>query len=98
MDERFRGGKRAVQNLGDLLVAQFVLTAEQNGRALVLRQFGQRLLDFFGEFAVQDIFRRQKNLLVLVLPRRLVFVFGVRLFQRFGGVARASANFIQAQI
>src|ERR1700723_2427110 len=96
VDKRFRGGKRAVQNHGDFFVAQFVLTAEQDGGALVLRQFGQRLLDFSGEFAVQNIFRGQKNFFVLVLPLWLVVVFGVRFLERFGGMPRAAADFVQA--
>jgi hypothetical protein len=56
MDERFGGGKRAVQNLGDFLVAQFVLPAEQNGGALVFRQVRPAPPRFFGQFAVQQIF------------------------------------------
>ena len=83
---------------GDFLVAHFVLPAEQDRGALVFRQFGERLLDFFCEFAVQDIFRGQENFFVLVLPRRLVVVFGVRFLERFGGMARAPADFVQAQI
>ena len=59
MDERFRGRKRAVQDVGDFLVAQILLPAEQNGATLVFRQFGQRLLDFLGQFPLQQFFRRR---------------------------------------
>src|SRR6266705_3806152 len=98
MDERFGGGKRTVQDLGDLFGARLILPAEQDGGALVLRQFGQRLLDFFGELSVEHIVRRQENLLVLVLALGLVFMFAVRFFERLGGMARAAADFVQAQI
>ena len=52
MDKRFRGGKRAVQNFGDFLVAQILLPAEQDGGALVFRQFGQRFLDLLCQLAM----------------------------------------------
>jgi len=46
MDERLCRRQRAIQNLRDFLVAQFILAAEQDGRALVLGQFRQGFLDF----------------------------------------------------
>jgi len=61
MDDGFGRGQRTAENLGDFFVAHFVLSAQQNRGALVFRQFGQSLLDFLGEFAVQNILRGQKN-------------------------------------
>ncbi len=98
MDERLRRGQRAIQNFRNFFVAHFVLSAEQNGGALVFRQFVEGFLDFFGEFAVQHIFGGQENFFILILALRLVVVFGVSFFEGFGRMARAAANFIQTQI
>ena len=98
MNERFRGGKRAAQNFGYFLVAQLILPAKQDGRALGFGQSGERLLDFFGKFTMQQVFRRQKNLLVLILPCRQVVAFRMRFLQRLGGMARAPADFVQAKV
>ena len=98
MDKRFCGGKRAAQNFGDFLVAQILLPAEQNGGALVFRQFSQCFLDFLRQLAVQQCFCRQKNFFVLVLPLWLALAFTVGFFERFGGMTRAAAQFVQAKV
>ena len=75
MDERFGGRKRAIQHLGNLFVAQFVLPAEQYRSALVFRQAGQRFLDFLREFAVQQAFWSRDVRFILILLARLILVY-----------------------
>ena len=98
MDERFRGRKRAVQHVGDFLVAQLLLPAEQNGAALVFGQFGECFLDFLGQFPLQQFFRRRHLRFVLVLPLWLILVVGLGFLDGFGAMTRAAAEFVQAEV
>jgi hypothetical protein len=53
VNEGFRRRHRAAKHLGNLLVTQFVLAAEQDGEALVFRQHGQGLFNLLLQLAVQ---------------------------------------------
>ena len=74
MDQRLGGGKGAVKDCRDFLVAQLVLAAEQDGGALRFGQAGDGRFYFCGKFTVQRLLRREVNGFVLVLALRLVVV------------------------
>ena len=86
------------EDFRDFFVAQFILAAQQNGGPLIFGQFRQGLVYFRRQFAVQNIFGGQEYFFVLVLALGLIFVFGVAFFDGLGRVARAPADFVEAQI
>jgi len=98
MDEGFGGGEGAAEDFGDFFVAEVVLAAEEDGATLVFGKFVQGFLDFLDEFAVQQAVRGGDLRFVLELAGRLVFVFGMRFFEGFGGMTGAAAKFVEAKV
>ena len=98
VNEGFRCGHRAAEHPADFFVAQFVLAAEQDGEALVVRQRGQGLVDLLLQLAVQQALRRRGCFLVLELVQRLVFLLRMRRVHRIDRMPRAAADFVQAEV
>ena len=86
MDERFGRGERAPERPGDIFVAQFILSAEQDGNPLIFGQFGHRFLYFFFQLAMQQLLGRRESLSVFELMPWMVFLLRVGRFHRISRV------------
>ena len=98
MDQGFGGGKGEAEDAGDFLVGKVVLAAKEDGQALFFGQGIEGLLDFGFEFVLQKGFRRGESLVVFKLARRRFVGFGQAGFDGLGGMARAAADFVEADV
>jgi hypothetical protein len=99
MDEGFCGGDRAAQDIGDLLIGEVLLPAEDDCGALVFWEKSEGLFDAFFEFGEEaSVGRAGSGGIFEVVMEGIVVLVGWAGIERFGWVAAASAQFVEAEI
>jgi hypothetical protein len=99
VDERFGGGERATQDIGDLFVGEVLLAAEQDGETLVLGEAGEGEFDLLFEFGMEVGIRGAGGGGVVELVVERGVLAGIRgSIDGSGGVTAAPAQFVEAEV
>ena len=98
MDEGFGGGDRTAQDIGYFLIGELLLSAQDHGGALVLRECGEGLFDAIVELGEEAGVGRAGSGGIFDVVMQGVVLVGWAGIEGFGRVSAASAKFVEAEI